>query len=102
MTAAGLSTTVEKMDRKTTLLLIALGIIGGTLTVAARRSYALKKARALRASYRPHFKDGCYLVKITDGPVWAVGEFGTFDAAQNKVLIEGEEFNADDFEFILA
>lgn len=90
------------MDRKTSLLLLAVGVIGGTLAIGLQRTYALKKARALRASYRPHFKDGCYLVKITDGPSWAVGEFGTFDASLNKVLIEGEEFEADEFEFILA
>lgn len=90
------------MDRKTTLLLLAVGLIGGTLALGTQRAYALKKARALRASYRPHFNDGCYLVKITDGPLWSIGEFGTFDAAQNKVLIEGEEFDAEDFEFILA
>jgi hypothetical protein len=90
------------MDRKTSLLLLAMGIIGATLAVGAQRSYALKKARALRDSYRPHFRDGCYLVKITAGPAWSVGEFGTFDAAQNKVLLEGEEFEAEDFEFILA
>jgi hypothetical protein len=90
------------MDRKTSLLLLAVGVIGATLAVGARRQYALKKARALRASYRPHYKDGCHLVKITDGPAWSIGEFATFDAAQNKVLIEGEEFDAEEFEFILA
>lgn len=90
------------MDRKTSLLLLAFGIIGATLAVGAQRSYALKKARALRASYRPHFKDGCYLVKITAGPAWSIGEFGTFDASLDKVLIEGEEFDAQEFEFVLA
>ncbi|MDX6766971.1 MAG: hypothetical protein SFU85_09280 [Candidatus Methylacidiphilales bacterium] len=90
------------MDRQTSLLLLAFGIIGTTLAVGAQRTHALKKARALRASFRPHFREGCYLVKIIAGPKWSVGEFGTFDAAQNKVLIEGEEFDAEEFEFILA
>lgn len=90
------------MDRKTILLLLGLGIIGGACAFGARRRYALKKARALRSSLRPHFTIGCYMVKIIDGPTWSIGEFGTFDASSNRLLIEGEEFDAKEFEFILA
>ncbi len=90
------------MDRKTLGLLFGIAVIGACVGISVQRMHALKKARALRASYRPHFNNGCYLVKITDGPLWSIGEFGTFDAAENKVLIEGEEFDAEQFQFILA
>ncbi len=90
------------MDRKTLLLLAFVGLTAGMCAFSAKRRYELKKARALRASFRPHFTNGCYMVKIVDGPNWAIGEFGTFDAAGNRILIEGEEFDAQDFEFILA
>lgn len=88
-------------DRKTILLLAALGVVAGICAYGARRRYELRKARALRASFRPHFTNGCYMVKIVDGPNWAIGEFGTFDASADLIVIEGEEFDAQEFEFIL-
>ncbi|NJK90540.1 MAG: hypothetical protein HC904_01135 [Blastochloris sp.] len=90
------------MDRKTIILVAALGLIAGLCAYGARRQYNLKKARALRASFRPHYTNGCYMVKIVDGPAWSIGEFGTFDASSNRLLIEGEDFDAQEFEFILA
>jgi hypothetical protein len=90
------------MDRKTLLLLVTLGIVASACAFGAKRRNDIRKARALRASFRPHFTNGCYMVKIVDGPNWAIGEFGTFDASANKILIEGEDFDAQDFEFILA
>lgn len=90
------------MDRKTVILLALLGVVAGACVFGAKRRYDLRKARALRASFRPNYTNGCYMVKIVDGPNWSIGEFGTFDAASNKILIEGEDFDAQDFEFILA
>jgi hypothetical protein len=90
------------MDRKTLLLVLALGVVAGVCVFGAKRRNDLRKARALRASFRPHFTNGCYMVKIVDGPNWSIGEFGTFDAAANRILIEGEDFDAQEFEFILA
>jgi hypothetical protein len=90
------------MDRKTILLVAALGVAAGVCAFGAKRRYDLKKARALRASFRPNYTNGCYMVKIVDGPNWSIGEFGTYDAGASKILIEGEEFEANEFEFILA
>jgi len=90
------------MDRQTGIILFGLALIGGCTFSSWKRKQNLKKTRALRASYRPHYKTGCFLVKITDGPTWALGEYGTFDAQANSLVIEGEEFPADDFQFILA
>ncbi|MGF1677795.1 MAG: hypothetical protein ACFCUX_01225 [Candidatus Methylacidiphilales bacterium] len=67
-----------------------------------KRTQDRKKARAVRASLRPRYKSGCFLVKITEGPSWAVGEYGTYDAEDNTVVIEGESYPADDYQFILA
>ena len=89
------------MDKKTALLLIAASIIGGCAALSVKRHHDLKKARALRASLRPNFKSGCHLVKIIGGPSWSIGEYGTFDSGDNRILIEGEDFNAEEFEFIL-
>jgi hypothetical protein len=90
------------MDRKTVILLALFSLTAGFCVFGAKRHHDLRKARALRASFRPHFTNGCYMVKIVDGPNWAIGEFGTFDAAANRLLIEGEDFDAEEFEFILA
>jgi len=90
------------MDKKTILLLTAFGIIGGCVAFSVKRHHDLKKIHALRASLRPQFKNGCYLVKIIGGPKWAIGEYGTFEAGGNRLLIEGEDFDATSFEFILA
>ncbi|MDD5261648.1 MAG: hypothetical protein PHD76_07330 [Methylacidiphilales bacterium] len=90
------------MDKKTALLLTAVGIITGCAALSIKRHHDIKKARALRASLRPNFRNGCHLVKIIGGPGWSLGEYGTFDAQENRILIEGEEFNAEEFEFVLA
>lgn len=90
------------MDRQTWIILLALAIVGGCAASSFQRAQNLKKTRALRASYRPRYQTGCFLVKITDGPTWALGEYGTFDAEDNTLVIEGEEHPAEQFQFILA
>jgi hypothetical protein len=90
------------IDRKTVLLALATGVVAGSLASMGRRKYELRKMRAIRSSFRPHSNAGNYLVRITGGPSWAVDEFATFDAAENKIILEGEEFEAGEFEFILA
>ncbi|MEM1158415.1 MAG: hypothetical protein AAF649_05325 [Verrucomicrobiota bacterium] len=90
------------MDRQTCLILLALGMVGGCTAFSLKRTQELKKARAVRESLRPRYKSGCFLVKITEGPTWAVGEFGTYDAEDNSLVIEGDEYPADEFQFILA
>lgn len=90
------------MDKNTTFLLLGVGLIAGCLFSMTRRTEALKKARALRNSYRPTSNHGVYLVRITGGPAWAIDEFATYDADSNRIILEGEDFEADTFEFILA
>ncbi len=90
------------MDRQTCLILLALGVVGGCTAYSLKRTQERKKARAVRASLRPRYKSGCFLVKITEGPHWAISEFGTYDAEDNTLVIEGEEYPADEFQFILA
>ena len=90
------------MDKKTALLLSAVLVIAGCAAFSVKRHHDIKKARALRAGLRPNFRNGCYLVKIIGGPAWSLGEYGTFDAGEDRILIEGEDFNAGEFEFILA
>lgn len=90
------------MDRQSFLLLTALSVIAACLVSSVKREQNRKKSRALRASLRPRYKSGCFLVQITEGPSWAIGEFGTYDAEDNSLVIEGEEYPADEFQFILA
>jgi len=89
------------MNKNSILGLLAAGAVIGLSAWSIKRRHDIKKTKALRASLRPQFTNGCYIVKIIEGPKWAVGEYGTFDAAKNLLLIEGEEFPATDFEFIL-
>ncbi|MEM6821071.1 MAG: hypothetical protein AAF558_03860 [Verrucomicrobiota bacterium] len=90
------------MDRQTSLILLALGIVAGCTAASMKREQRRKKAQAVRASLRPRYKTGCFLVQITEGPSWAIGEFGTYDAEDNKLVIDGEEYEADEYQFILA
>ena len=90
------------MDRQTWIILLGFGIVAGCTVSSWQRAQNLKKTRALRASYRPRYQTGCFLVKISDGPNWAIGEYGTFDAENNTLVIEGDEYPADQFQFILA
>jgi hypothetical protein len=89
------------MSKDSILGLLAAGAVIGLSVWSIKRRHDLRKTRALRASLRPQFANGSYLVKIIGGPAWAAGEYATFDAAKDLLLIEGEEFPAADFEFIL-
>jgi len=72
------------------------------LAVGLKRMELRKKAVAVRTSLRPRTQSGCYLVKVIEGPSWAVGEYGTYDAETEQLFIDGEPHDADAFQFILA
>jgi hypothetical protein len=91
------------MDRQLTVMLLGLSIVGSMVALGAKRQENLKKARAVRTNLRaPHSNTSCYMVKVINGPSWAIGEYGTYDAETSQLLIEGEAHDAEKFEFILA
>ncbi len=91
------------MDRQLLTVLLGLSVIASMATMGVKRRENLKKARAVRANLRPlRSNASCYMVKVVNGPAWAVGEYGTFDAETAQLLIDGEAYDSDQFEFILA
>ncbi|MEO0453762.1 MAG: hypothetical protein AAFY98_06450 [Verrucomicrobiota bacterium] len=90
------------MDKQTSLLILALGIISTSFGVAAQRDINRRKATAVRKGLVPHYNNGCFLVKIVEGPSWAVGEYATYDAESKQLHIDGEPYDSESFQFILA
>lgn len=91
------------MDRKLITVLLGLSIASTMAALGVKRRENLKKARAVRANLRPQRSNtSCYMVKVVNGPSWAIGEYGTYDAETSQLLIDGEAHDAEQFEFILA